>query len=722
MDAGRDRLRSLVRGENSRERLLAAAVAVAAGILTYFIATTVFPYHSSNHDEAVYLQQAAMLLAGQLELHAGELADAFHPWFFIEDGGRLYPKYQPYPAMLYAVAMGLFDEPRVALAGVGAANAALVYLLGTRLVDRRVGLVAAVVFVAAPLSVVTTAVFLPYAPTTMLNLTFAVLYLRAIRHGHLPSAAGAGLAVGLAFLGRPYTAVLFATPFICHALIDVGRSVWTEGLSPLPDPLRRNLLTAGGGLLGVAATLAYNARVTGAPFRFPYAVFAPEDGPGFGHREILAHSLEYTPELAVETNAHVLWYFATRWFTLGLVGTACAFVGLGLVAYRLWVGRRAETEGERETEVESFVPAVESPAAWTLGGLLVSVPLGNVAFWGNYNILGAMDDPTTGFISQFGPFYHFDLLVPLSVFAAVAVVSGYRLARGRLAAGYSPAKARVALAVVLVVTLPVVGVANAGLAVEPLERNAAYTDKYEEAYAPFDEESFDDALVFVPTPYGEWQNHPFQSLRNDPGFDGEVVYALERDPGENFAVLDAYPERSYYRYTYRGRWTPNTDRHVTPKLERFEAREGERFTASTTVGIPDRVDRARVRLENDDGYQQYTVEDPGDSLTAEWVLAGDGVRLDGPGDRDRTLAVDDPDDVILTVTLVAPGGSTFTYRQESPVRTDGEEIEVLWPPERSVCPLVTDCGREGTYLPDQPGEHREWVVFETRLDAESASA
>jgi hypothetical protein len=704
MDEGRDRLSSVVRGAGARERLLAATIAIAAGLLTYLIAATVFQYHSSNHDEAVYLQQASMLLAGQLELHAGDLADAFHPWFFIEDGGHLYPKYQPYPAVLFAAAMGLFGEPRVALAAVAAANVALVYLLGSEALDRRIGVVAAAVFAAAPLSIVTSSVFLPYAPTTTLNLAFAVLYLRSVRSGHLPSALGAGLAIGLAFFGRPYTAVLFATPFILHALVDVARSLLVDGLRQVPDTLRRNLLTAAGGLAGVALTLAYNVWMTGAPFRFPYAVFAPEDGPGFGHREILSHSLEYTPELAVETNAYVLWYFATRWFTLGSVGTACALCGVGLVAYRLRRG------------TDSVVPDIESSAAWTLGGVLVSVPLGNVAFWGNYNILADMTDPTTGFVSQFGPFYHFDLLVPLSLFAAIALVSATRLARNRLAAAYSPEKARVAVAVALVVTLPVVGVADAGLVNEPLERNAAYTDKYEAAYGPFENESFDNALVFVPTPYGEWQNHPFQSLRNDPGFDGPVVYALHRDPDENFAVLDAYPDRNHYRYTYRGEWTPSTDRHVTPKLEPLEVREGERLAASTTVGIPDRVDRARVRLTTDDGHQTYTVEDPGDDLTVGWELAGDGTRL---RDTDQEpLAVDGAEVVALTVTLVAPGGSTFTYRQEATVRANGDRIEVVWPPDRTVCPLVTDCGREGTYLPDRPDEHREWVVFETRVDEE----
>ncbi|OYR85523.1 hypothetical protein DJ71_07680, partial [Halorubrum sp. E3] len=88
------------------------------------------------------------------------------------------------------------------------------------------------------------------------------------------------------------------------------------------------------------------------------------------------------------------------------------------------------------------------------------------------------------------------------------------------------------------------------------------------------------------------------------------------------------------------------------------------------------------------------------------------------------------DEAIVTVTLVDPTGSTFTYRQEAAVRAAGggeaggseaggtadAGVEVVWPPERSVCRLVTECGTEGTYLPEDPDAHAEWVVFETRAD------
>ena len=713
------------------DRLTAAAVLVAAGsgAVTFLVAATVFAYHSVNHDEAVYLTQAALLSSGQLELHAGELADAFHPWFFVEDGGRLYPKYAPVPAAMYAVSMGLFGEPRVTLAAVAAANAALVYLLGSMAFDRRVGVAAAVLFAASPLALVTSSVFLPYAPTTALNLSFAVAYLRGIRDGSLPAAGVAGVAIGLAFFARPYTAVSFAAPFIAHALCRVGSSIRRVGipergirsLASPPGPVRQHGLTALFGTLFVGLTLAYNLRMTGSLLTFPYEAFAPLDGPGFGERRILDHSADYTPALALSTNGYALWYLATRWVAAGPIGTVLALGG-GVVAARRWVRGQRALGGREGVEFQRT-------AGRLLAGVAVAVVVGNLFFWGTHNVLATPTDPTDGLLAGFGPFYHFDLLVPFAAFGGVAVVAGRDALpglRARFGSRVSPRTARGVVVVAVVCCLLVAGIAGAAAAATPLDRHAAHANKYETAYEPVEAASFDHALVFLPTPYGEWQNHPFQYLRNDPGFDGDVVYVLDRNPAEDFAVLDAYPDRTRYRYGYRGTWTPDPDRHVEPKLEPLDVRAGPTLAAETTVGVPDRVTTARVRLATAGGgageYAEYAIEDPDGSVTVDWSLTPEGARLGGdPGtDAAVPLPADDATVVVVRVTLVQPDGATFTYRQAATVRTVDGRVEVVWPPERSVCRLVTECGNEGTYLPDDPDAHPDWVAFETAVEADAA--
>ena len=702
------------------------ALGAAAGIAVFLIAVFVFPYHSVNHDEGVYLMQASMLLEGQLTLAGGELADVFRPWFFIEDGGELYAKYNPVPPAMFAVSMALFGEPRVTLAVVAAGNAVLVAILGSMVADRRVGLLAGGLFAISPMTLFTSSVFLPYAPTTLLNLLFAVTYLHGVRTGSLRAAAAAGIAVGLAAFSRPYTAILFAAPFIIHAVWTVARSLRAadrsllqqarllgsrSGVRSLPNAVQRNLLTGIGGSAFVGLTLAYNTVLTGAPLTFPYQAFAPLDGPGFGFREILGHEVVYTLDLALESNRYALQFLGTRWFAGGVIGTLAAVVGL-FVAARWWRARDREWG---------------STAGMLLAGLFLSVPLGNIPFWGTHNMLAELDNPANGLVSHFGPFYYFDLLVPLSIFAALGLVAGWRWLRhgdafDRLVAATSPPTARrVAVALALVAALAVGGV-TAQAAAEPLERNTAYTDKYETVYEPIESADFENALVFIPDPYGPWQNHPFQSLRNDPGFDGEVVYARDRDPAGNFEVVEAYPNRSVYRFAYRGVWTPEPDQDVSPKLESLSTPTGELLTVGTQVGVADRVSRATVAIRADGETVTRGITSPGETITANWTLTNGTARLDSIDGEpvaagNTSVPIDATEDVGLRITLVDSGGNTYTYQQWTAVQSTPAGLQAFAPPERRVCRLTTDCDPEDAYLPDDPDEHPEWVDFETDVVA-----
>ena len=398
----------------------AGLVALLGGLVVFALAHIVFPHHTTNHDEGVYLQQAAMLLEGQLFIYP-PVEESFRPWFFVADGERLYPKYAPVPAAMFAVGK-LLGGYRVALGLISTGVLALTYHTVREAFDARTGVVATVLMLGSPLFLVEASVFLSYVPTTLWNLGFAAAYLHADRTGSHNTAAGAGLSIGIAFFARPYTAVLFATPFIFHAL-------WTLRTRD-PARFKRLSLTAAGGLAGVAATLAYNRVVTGSALLFPYEVFAPQDGPGFGRREILGYSREFTPAMSLDANAELLRKLLTQWVVAGPLGTVAAAVGLGTVARRGLDGRQA-----------------------ALAGVLLSVPLGNGYFWGTVNMLGDLSDPTDGLVAFLGPFYHVDMLVPLTAFGAVGVVAVARWVRRLVTEQVSADRVRPALLVVFVLAL-----------------------------------------------------------------------------------------------------------------------------------------------------------------------------------------------------------------------------------------------------------------------------
>ncbi|QRY25485.1 glycosyltransferase family 39 protein [Halobacterium sp. BOL4-2] len=665
------RLRRAVRSRP----LVVAALAAAAAVVAFATATLVFPYRSLNHDEAVYLQQAALLLDGRLFLQP-PVADAFRPWFFVSSPRGLYSKYAPVTAAIYAAGR-LAGDYQYALSAVAAGNVALLYGVVRDAWDHRTAAVAAVSLLASPLFVVQSGVFLPYAPTTLLNLAFAFAYFRAERTDSTVWAGVAGVAVGLAFFARPYTAVLFAAPFIAHA----GWTLWAAAPA-WPDCVARRAATAGLGAAGVAVALGYNAVVTGDPLVFPYEAFAPLDGLGFGHREILGYDQLYTLSLALRSNAEVVGSFLRNWAPFGALGSVLAVVGGAVVARReAWTWRRA-----------------------VLGGVAVSVCGGNLAFWGNRNILGSLPDHTDGLIHALGPYYHFDVLVPVSAFAAVGVLAVVDRAR-RVAAVRVGRQSGVA--VVLVVGL-VLGASAVAATAPPVAENTDVTANYAAAYQPFEPSPPENAVVFVPDPYGDWLNHPFQPLRNTPGFDGPTVYAAgDRAP----AVAAAYPDRDLYRYTYRGAWSPQGDTPVEPVLREVSLVTGEAVTATASFGVPSWTAGATVTVTagGERAHYALTGVDNRSRATVDMHVTDGRVTLSGPvAGADADSVPVNGSTVSMSVLVDGGYGAGFRYRVELPVSTAGQQYRAVTP-SRSLCTDLQVCGGpSSTYVPGS-GPEGAWI-------------
>jgi len=656
-----------------RFRVLGLGLAVVAALAAIVVKYWVFPYHSVNHDEAVYLQQAALLLEGRLVLDP-PVSAAFRPWFFVDAGDVLYPKYGPLPAAVYALAKGVTGAYAAALPVIAAGVVGGTTALGAEVVDRRTGLLAGALLVGSPLFLVQSGVFLPYAFTAMVEVWFAWAFLRGARTGERWYAALAGALIGVAFITRPYTAVLFGAPFVGYALARIAA---TGGARPV---LARHLLTAGLGGVGVAAALGYNWVLTGSPLVFPYQAFAPLDGVGFGRRVLLDYSRDYDLGLALASNLVGLRLYATQWVVGGLLGTGLAAAGV--------VAHLRSVAGPRS--LDSYT---SSHGRTILVGVAATVVLGNLAFWGTLNAVGDLTDPG-GLATFLGPYYHYDLLVPTTVFAATALrgvadhvtTVDVAVPRRRVLAGVA-----VAVAIVLLVSTVVV-------AGDALDRNRAVTDTYEDAYAPFDGR-LSDAVVFVPTPYGPWLNHPFQVLRNDPGYDGAVVYAL-RDTN-TFAVVDAFPDRRLHRFVYRGRWSPETGGPVTAALTPVRSVTETTVTVPVTIGVPPAYETVSIRLGSGDDQTLYAVQPSDDAAAFTLEVTPSGARLTGPA----VTRVEGPRSVPLTgatlelrAFLDTGTGAGFSYRLQVPARRVGGAVQVL-SPYREACLDPRACGGGAAAIP-----------------------
>lgn len=665
-----------------RPRVQAALIALLGGVVVYALARVVFPYHTSNHDEAVYLQQAAMLLEGQLFLRP-PVDGPFRPWFFVESGRGLYSKYTPPTAAMFAVGK-LLGGYRVALGLIATGALVGTYHTVREAFDGRTGVVATVLLLASPLFVVEASIFLSYVPAMFWNLTFAASYLHADRTGSRRTAALAGLAVGIAFFTRPYTAVLFATPFILHAL-------WSLRERDRPV-IERVGLTAVFGMVGVAVTLGYNAVMTGHALVFPYQAFAPLDGLGFGYREIAGYSRTFTPTLSLRANAEVLWLFVTEWVVAGPLGIVAALVGL-------WTARQRGFDDRQRA----------------VAGIGLTVPLGNLLFWGNLNILGELANPADGLVSFFGPYYHTDLLVPVVAFGAVGLLSTVERARETLSNHVSAERAGPAVTALLLVGATLgAGVAVAAVAA-PVDENYDVTQQYEQAYEPFDGRELDDTVVFLPRTYGNWLNHPFQRLRNDPGFGGETVYAMQR---QQFAVVDSYPDRSFYRYVYRGQWAPFLDQPVEPRLQRVRVAGGETVTTDISATVPAAAESVTIQIHNgtaNTSANEYTIATDASALSLALRTDATRSRLSGDSIEER-LAVPTPEDGTVTVIAFVDYGAdrAVKYRWVLPVTETDAGVRALTP-RMEVCWSERLCGGQAAYV---PGAHRDGIALNATVRQE----
>ncbi|MFB6283554.1 MAG: ArnT family glycosyltransferase [Halobacteria archaeon] len=651
------------RGWLRRNRWIFLTAAVSA-VAVYLISVEVFPYMSANHDESVYLQQADMLTEGKLYLYTSH-PDFFRPWFFVQDSDSMYSKYLPGTALLYAAGRTVFGSYDASLVLVAAGSTAAVSLIAREAFDGATAVASAAALVLSPLFLIDSSVYLSYAPAFFFNVWFMYFYIRAVRIRNLVSGVLAGVFVGLGFITRPYTTVLFASPAIIYSLY----------LLAFRGYLGRNSLfyslisVAAFGVTGVIATLLYNTVVTGNPMIFPYQEFAPLDGPGFGFRRLLGHSTNYTPALAVESNLRALYRLFTGWVAAGTAGSVTAAYGLSSVSRNDSEGEDGNGEerngrepgsggersgGERsggERSDDDFSPLGDVTLRWILLGVGVAVVLGNLYFWGTLNSLGDLDDPTDGLLYLYGPYYHFGLLLPYSVFCGHGLVKLKRRLLGKgfkLSASGPVSRFRGGPGVLVFAVLILVFASFSGYVLaDGIEKNTEVTGNLEDGYEPFVtpdggnyratlEKASGKALVFLPTPYGDWLNHPFQLLRNDPEFGGDTVYAL--DHGErNFELLDSYGDRDIYRYRYRGIWGPADSKTVEADVESVEPLETDNASEAVVIHVAvntSYADGLSYRLSTGEN-QEYGSIPIGENITyLDWVLNGSSAWVKGEG-RDR---------------------------------------------------------------------------------------
>ena len=464
------------------------AFAFAGSLVT---STWLFPKYSLNHDEPMYVVESQLLLHGHVTLPASQ-ADFFRPWAAGVRNGHIVLKYAPpWPAVI-AASTWLFGSSRFAPALVAAALVGAVFLLGEELFpDRRVGLIAAALFTFSPVVAVQGGTYLPYLFQLLAEVLFAYLVLSGLRRGSWVRLLGAGAAIGVATFARPFDAVLVGLPFLVLVL-------WTHRRH-LNGALRDLLLIGAGSLPFVGAMLAYDEATMGSPLTLPFTVTGRFDTLGFGQRGVFPdHTFRFGFGQAVQSLEN-LWAMP-GWTFGGLVLVGLAVVGLV----------RSGSAGARR---------------WALAAVAATVVVGYFFFWSPFTIARSWPG-----LASLGPFYHLPVLVPLVIFAAVALDDLVRRRSRRVLLG----------------TALVAMVGLTAWAVPPkLDRNRATTRDLQAVARVVGATGATRAVVFLPEGGDNGFSSPTPFLVNQPDLTGTALYATDHGP-RDLDLLATQPGRTAF--------------------------------------------------------------------------------------------------------------------------------------------------------------------------------
>jgi len=395
----------------TRSDRFALLLSLLAVLAAYLISERVFEGMAHLEDEMAYLWQAQVIARGKLTLPSTPNPKSFLYPFVVDYNGQRFGKYPLGWPVLLAIGekFGARSAINALLAGLGVW---LTYLLGKKIMESTVGLLAAGLTLTSPIFLVNSGSLLSHPLGLVLSLAFVLGWLdafvfKAIQPRWLPGLAAAG-ALGLLVLTRPFTAVAVGLPFAFHGVYLLVRG---------DSPTRRLVFLFG--MISVAIGslhLLWQYAVTGNAFTNPYELWWSYDRVGFGPgvgRIPGGHTLY---QAWVNTRFNI--YAGIR-DLFGWANLSWIFLPFGVVAVA------------RDRNWRSILPI----------SVFVSLFLFYFAYW-----IGAW---------VFGPRYYFEGLFSLTILSAtgIAFLAGWPTLPGHAFPNYSGWRKTQPLAVTFFVSL-----------------------------------------------------------------------------------------------------------------------------------------------------------------------------------------------------------------------------------------------------------------------------
>jgi len=269
-------LRARYWSSNGTTAVTGIALLVAFGLMLYI---ALFEYNGNPHiiDGQGYYFQGKLLASGHLSLPLPPSAAQFPLPFFGVIAGHLVSQYSPGTAMTLALGF-LVGLPWLVQPVLGLATLILVRAIAVRLYNVRIATIAVVLGALSPFLLFQVGSYFSHVQAAFF-ITLSYYLLVQANWGLRPwLTAGAGAALGMAFLCRELSALLVAPSLTVCLVAHLWSRRYTQGWR-IAWPA---IAWAVGGALFATIYVLYNWHITGDPLLSPRGIVDPTDRYGFG--------------------------------------------------------------------------------------------------------------------------------------------------------------------------------------------------------------------------------------------------------------------------------------------------------------------------------------------------------------------------------------------------------------------------------------------------------
>jgi hypothetical protein len=490
---------------------LALLLVIIGFLASSLVTQNIFEAIPHIEDEIAYVWQAKALNEGHLTVPSPKDEQSLLVPFVVDYQGERFGKYPPgWPTML-AIAIRANIRPWInpILAALGVW---LTYLLGKKIFNHFVGLLAAGLTITSPFFLMNSGSLLSHPFGLVLSALFAFGWLEAFWPGTATDGSTSAnkewrytiisaASLGVLILTRPFTALAVAVPFGFHGVYLLFK---------YDRHTRQRLLVFSLiAILFVGLYFLWQYSLTGNALLNPYTLWWPYDRVGFGP----GHGREpggYTLIMS-GVNLHTNFFAATN-DLFGWAGFSLIFLPFGL-----WSARR-------------------NPKGLLIGSVIISLVVVYLTYW-----IGS---------SLFGPRYYYEGLYSLTLFSAagIAWLARWPLQRGEHFIRYEDWRKLRPLGVTFV--LGVLLAINIALYL-PIRLHAMYglygIERADQT--PFQTpaaQSLTPALVIVHA--DRWMEYGALLDLEDPELTTPFIFAWNSGALDDDTLGEDFPDRTVYQY------------------------------------------------------------------------------------------------------------------------------------------------------------------------------